>query len=676
MSLTRLESGRSVPTHVPPPDRGRTVDWRRLRSPVAAWALLACAVAAVGTSLGSLFAGRLAEQATAQLVGWLAALRRRSGPPRHRRAHVVGRGRRPRRGPAARGPARRCAAPAAAGADGAGGGRGPRPGRRRHPRGRHAAAPERLAGDPHPARRPGRCGSWPGSPGGRRSSCSPVAGVGRTGRRPPAAARDLAPARSSRRRRGPTTPPPWRRASPGATTCGRASARPTCCAGGAPSSPPRCTPGSPTSSRLESRIGRRTGTLLHAVLAATARRRRHARRRRPPRTASLVTLFLVTTMFVGQIDQLARHLPDLQAGFGAVLRLRGLLGARPRARRRRGAARRAARRGVPRPALRLRRGTVRAAARRPARRRRAPPCALVGRTGSGKSTLASLLSRAVEPERGSVLLGGVDVPDLDLQRLRSAVGVVTQRTEILAGTLAENITLFERRAPRRRRARGRRARPRRLGRRASRRASTPLLGPGGTTCLRARSSWSRSRACWCATSGSSCSTRPPPAWTRSPRPTWCARPTACLPDAPASWSPTGSRRPSARSRSRCSTAGASCSTVRGRRLAAKPGPFRVAAGDGGRRTPPHRARKPRPRAPSGSGRLAAPGGRPPGVGWTTSRAWPGRPCRRCSSSPGGVWSASGSSSGLALSGAFGALTGWIWGHLVVALQDGGAARRC
>ncbi len=69
--------------------------------------------------------------------------------------------------------------------------------------------------------------------------------------------------------------------------------------------------------------------------------------------------------------------------------------------------------------------------------------ALVGRTGSGKSTLASLLSRAVEPERGSMFLGGVDVLDLELQSLRSAVGVVTQRTEILAGTLAENVALFE-----------------------------------------------------------------------------------------------------------------------------------------------------------------------------------------------------------------------------------------
>jgi ABC-type multidrug transport system fused ATPase/permease subunit len=68
--------------------------------------------------------------------------------------------------------------------------------------------------------------------------------------------------------------------------------------------------------------------------------------------------------------------------------------------------------------------------------------ALVGRTGSGKSTLAALLSRAVEPPPGSVLLGGTDVLRLDLQRLRAAVGVVTQRTELLAATLLENITLF------------------------------------------------------------------------------------------------------------------------------------------------------------------------------------------------------------------------------------------
>ena len=194
-------------------------------------------------------------------------------------------------------------------------------------------------------------------------------------------------------------------------------------------------------------------------------------------TASLVTLFLVTTMFVGQVDQLARHLPDLQEGFGAVIRLRGAARRRARADRRRA--------GLPDGPLDVRFADLHFAY---ARARFAlqhvdlhvpagTTCALVGRTGSGKSTLASLLSRAVEPERGSVLLGGVDVLDLELQSLRSAVGVVTQRTEILAGTLAENIALFERRPARRGRGRGRRARPRRLGRRAVRTASTPCSVP-------------------------------------------------------------------------------------------------------------------------------------------------------------------------------------------------------
>ncbi len=158
-------------------------------------------------------------------------------------------------------------------------------------------------------------------------------------------------------------------------------------------------------------------------------------------TARLVTLFLVTTMFVGGVDMLARHLPDLQEGFGAVLRLRAMLAspAEPTG-------------GLPLPDgpldvefrnLEFGYGTGTFALRDvnllvPA----GHTCALVGRTGSGKSTLASLLSRAVEPPRGTVLLGGADVRDLDLQQLRAAVGVVTQRTEVIAGTLAENMTLF------------------------------------------------------------------------------------------------------------------------------------------------------------------------------------------------------------------------------------------
>ncbi|HEX3310216.1 MAG TPA: ABC transporter ATP-binding protein, partial [Streptosporangiaceae bacterium] len=69
--------------------------------------------------------------------------------------------------------------------------------------------------------------------------------------------------------------------------------------------------------------------------------------------------------------------------------------------------------------------------------------ALIGRTGSGKSTLAKVLTRAVDVPRGTVFLGGTDLNDLDVEALRRWTAIVPQRTEILAGTLAENIALFD-----------------------------------------------------------------------------------------------------------------------------------------------------------------------------------------------------------------------------------------
>ncbi|WP_246355278.1 hypothetical protein [Nocardioides ungokensis] len=73
MTLTQVDPGRLGQTRPSPPEPDRTVDWRRLRTPVAVWALACSAVAAVGTSLGSLVAGRLAEHATSTLVWLLAA---------------------------------------------------------------------------------------------------------------------------------------------------------------------------------------------------------------------------------------------------------------------------------------------------------------------------------------------------------------------------------------------------------------------------------------------------------------------------------------------------------------------------------------------------------------------------------------------------------------------------
>src|SRR4051812_5102901 len=54
--------------------------------------------------------------------------------------------------------------------------------------------------------------------------------------------------------------------------------------------------------------------------------------------------------------------------------------------------------------------------------------AVVGATGSGKSTLVDLLVRAYDPDRGAVLLDGVDIRRLSLADLRGAIGFVPQET--------------------------------------------------------------------------------------------------------------------------------------------------------------------------------------------------------------------------------------------------------
>ena len=65
--------------------------------------------------------------------------------------------------------------------------------------------------------------------------------------------------------------------------------------------------------------------------------------------------------------------------------------------------------------------------------------ALVGATGSGKSTLASLVARLNDPTTGRVLIDGVDVRDLALADLARIVGVVSQETYLLHGTIRENL---------------------------------------------------------------------------------------------------------------------------------------------------------------------------------------------------------------------------------------------
>jgi len=69
--------------------------------------------------------------------------------------------------------------------------------------------------------------------------------------------------------------------------------------------------------------------------------------------------------------------------------------------------------------------------------------ALVGATGSGKSSLCELLPRLVDPDEGAVLLGGVDLRDLDPAVVRREVALVFQETFLFADTVRENVTLGE-----------------------------------------------------------------------------------------------------------------------------------------------------------------------------------------------------------------------------------------
>jgi ATP-binding cassette subfamily B protein len=66
---------------------------------------------------------------------------------------------------------------------------------------------------------------------------------------------------------------------------------------------------------------------------------------------------------------------------------------------------------------------------------------VVGATGAGKSTLINLLMRFYEVGRGRILVGGVDIRDLELSRLRAMFSLVLQDVQLFSGTIASNIRL-------------------------------------------------------------------------------------------------------------------------------------------------------------------------------------------------------------------------------------------
>jgi ATP-binding cassette subfamily B multidrug efflux pump len=65
--------------------------------------------------------------------------------------------------------------------------------------------------------------------------------------------------------------------------------------------------------------------------------------------------------------------------------------------------------------------------------------AIIGGTGSGKTTLVNLIPRLLDVTAGSLLVGGVDVRELDPAVLSAAVGLVPQKPYLFSGTVASNL---------------------------------------------------------------------------------------------------------------------------------------------------------------------------------------------------------------------------------------------
>lgn len=65
--------------------------------------------------------------------------------------------------------------------------------------------------------------------------------------------------------------------------------------------------------------------------------------------------------------------------------------------------------------------------------------AIIGRTGSGKSTILSLISRLIDPSSGNVTIDNINLKKVNLDNLRSSIGVVPQDAFLFSDTIKNNI---------------------------------------------------------------------------------------------------------------------------------------------------------------------------------------------------------------------------------------------
>lgn len=69
--------------------------------------------------------------------------------------------------------------------------------------------------------------------------------------------------------------------------------------------------------------------------------------------------------------------------------------------------------------------------------------AIVGPTGAGKTTLVNLLERYVDPDSGTITMGGLDIRRIPIERLRAEIGMVAQDPWLIDDTIRANIAFGE-----------------------------------------------------------------------------------------------------------------------------------------------------------------------------------------------------------------------------------------
>lgn len=70
--------------------------------------------------------------------------------------------------------------------------------------------------------------------------------------------------------------------------------------------------------------------------------------------------------------------------------------------------------------------------------------AIIGASGSGKTTLLQLLTRHYDPQHGDILLGNVAINQLNHDELLGCIGVLSQRSQLFAATIKDNLLIAKR----------------------------------------------------------------------------------------------------------------------------------------------------------------------------------------------------------------------------------------